>query len=189
MSQTCYTAGFTGTSELHGSSNGGIFVNEAPAHRVPCDGTVYAWHYCYYDTQSENDLEVAFGAYQAIYDGDEIDGYELRDGSYRLLHLDSRETNFTCDTVYLEEAAYFQIYVDDRLGACLRNNDESNSEFLDILAEGARNSLRIRRLGSSSGQCLESDMSQSSGDFDSSSGMVLHLSVDISKSELIQSTC
>ena len=176
VSQTCpsYTAGYTGTQAIHDSSAGRLYVNESPSLRAPCDGTVYRWHYCYYDAQTENDLEVAFGAYRAQTDG----RYYLRTGSYHLLHLDTRENAFTCDTVDLAESDYFQIYEDDRVGACMRNG---NFEFLDILAESAPNSLRVGHWGSSSGQCRESDMTQSSEDPGTDQGMVLHLYVDISK--------
>ena len=181
VSQTCpsYTAGFTGTSPLHDSSAGMIYVNEAPSHRVQCNGTVYAWHYCYYDNRRTNDLEVAFGAYRAVYNNDgEVSRYYLRSGSYYLLHLDSRETTFTCDTVNLEMARHFQVYEGDRLGACLRDND---AEFLDILAEEASSSDVVARWGSSSGQCGMAQMTQSSQNPESISEMILHLCVDISK--------
>ena len=181
MSQTCpsYTAGYTGTTPFHDSSSGKIYVNEASIHRAQCAGTVFAWHYCYYDNRRTNNLEVAFGVYEAIGEEDEIDSYNLRSGSYYLLHLDTRESSFTCGIVNLEEAEYFQIIDGDRLGACLRDND--NAEFLDILAESASNNFRVSRWGSSSGQCRESDMMQSSEEPGSTSGMALHLYVDISK--------
>lgn len=180
-SQTCssYTAGYTGTTSIHDSSAGMLYVNEAPAHRAQCDGTVYRWHYCYYDAQSTTDLEVALGAYRAVYNDDELDRYYLRSGSYYLLHLDSRESSFTCDTIDLDEDDYFQIYENDRVGACMRNNDDA--EFLDILAESAPSSVRVGTWGSSSGRCRESDMSVSSEEPDIEQRMVLHLYVDISK--------
>ena len=179
MSKTCpsYTAGHTGTTPIHDSSSGKIYLNEASIHRAQCAGTVYAWHYCYYDNRRTNNLEVAFGAYEAVGEEDEI-GYNLHSGSYYLLHLDSRESSFTCGIVNLEEAEYFQINDGDRLGACLRDND--NAEFLDILAESAPNNFSVRSWGSSSGQCQESDMMQSQ-DLSTTPGMVLHLYVDISK--------
>ena len=103
--------------------------------------------------------------------------YHLRSGSYYLLHLDSRETMFTCDTVNLEEA--FQVYEGDRLGACLRDNDDA--EFLDILAEEASSSDVVARWGGSSGQCGMAQMTQSSQNPESISEMILHLYVDISE--------
>ena len=153
-------------------------MNESPSLRAPCDGTVYRWHYCYYDTQNEENIEVAFGAYRAETDG----YYYLRTGSYYLLHLDSRETSFTCDTVDLDEQDYFQIYDGDRVGACMKNGV---FEFLDVLAESAPNNLRVGAWGSSSGQCRESDMSQSSSEPGTQQGMVLHLYVSISESNHI----
>ena len=181
MSQTCpsYTAGYTGTNFLHDSSIERIYVNEAPAHRAPCDGTVYAWHYCYYDEKRTTNLEVAFGAYRAVISNSKLEQYTLRSGSYYLLHLDSRETSFTCDNVTLEESEYFQIYQDDRVGACLRDN--GNIEFLDILAEDAPNDFSVGRSDSGSGLCQESDMSELSQGLDTTSNMVLHLYVDISE--------
>ena len=154
-----------------------IYVNEAPSHRAQCDGVVYAWHYCYYSSQRE-DLEVAFGAYEAVYDGGSLDHYEILPGSYYHLRLNRGESSFTCGSVNLEESQYFQIHSGNRLGACLRDND--NAKFLHILAEEAPDSSRVVRWGGSSGPCEESDMSQSS-DEETISEMVLHLYVDISK--------
>ena len=168
---------------------------------MQCNGTVYAWHYCYYDNRRTNDLEVAFGAYRAVYnneegeddeeddeeeededeeeEGEEVSRYHLRSGSYYLLHLDSRETTFTCDAVNLEEANHFQVYEGDRLGACLRDN--GNTEFLDILAEEASSSVVVVRWGSSSGQCGMAQMTRSSQNPESISEIILHLYVDISE--------
>ena len=151
-------------------------MNDAPAHRAPCDGTVYAWHYCYYPVRDENDLEVAFGAYER---NSGNGPFILRDGSYYLLHLDSREDSFSCGTVTLNPSDYFQIYDGDRVGACLRDNDRV--EFLDILAESAPDTLEVTKWGSSSGSCEESDMRQSTGDLETESTFILHLYVDISK--------
>ena len=58
-------------------------------------------------------------------------------------------------------------------------------EFLDVLAESAPNNLRVGAWGSSSGQCRESDMSQSSSNLETQQGMVLHLYVSISESNHI----
>ena len=183
VAQTCpsYTAGYTGphSDSLHDSSSERIYFNEASAHRAPCDGTVYAWYYCYYDAKRTTNLEVAFGAYRAVLDEGEVDRYTLRSGSYYLLHLDSREMNFTCDNVTLEESEYFQIYQDDRVGACLKDN--GNVRFLDILAEDAPDDFIVGRSDSGSGQCRESDMSDLSDLSGAASGMVLHLYVDISE--------
>ena len=157
-----------------------LYVNEAPSSFwAPCDGTVYRWHYCYYPVQRQNDLEVAFGAFRATTDDDgDVDRYYLRTGSYYFLHLDARENSFTCGSVDLDEQDYFQIYENDRVGACMRNG---NNEFLDILAESAPNNYRVGRWGSSSGSCQESDMSQSSEGPNTEQQFILHLYVDISK--------
>ena len=181
VSQTCpsYTAGYTETQAIQPSSNGRLYVNELPSSlRAQCSGTVYRWHYCYYPVQRQNDLEVAFGAFRATTDDGDVDRYYLRTGSYYLLHLDARENSFTCGSVDLDEQDYFQIYENDRVGACMRNG---NNEFLDILAESAPNNYRVGRWGSSSGSCQESDMSQSTEEPDTDRQFILHLYVDISK--------
>ena len=153
-------------------------MNDAPAHRAPCDGTVYAWHYCYYPENNENNVRVALGIYEHNSANDQ---FILRPGSYYLLHLNSREDSFTCGTVSLSPSQYFQIYDGDRVGACMRSN---GFEFLDILAEEAPNSFRVARWGGSSGSCGENDMRQSDEDLETESTFVLHLHVDISKLNL-----
>ena len=170
-----YTAGFTGDTAFGGSSAGAIYVNDAPAHRAPCDGTVYAWHYCYYPENNQDDLEVAFGAYGRNSGNGQ---FILRPGSYFLLYLESREDSFSCGTVILSPSQYFMIHSGDRVGACMRNN---GFEFLDILAESAPSNLEVTRWGDSSGSCEENDMRQSNGDLDTVSSFILHLYVDISK--------
>ena len=150
-------------------------MNDAPAHHAPCDGTVYAWHYCYYPVNRENDFQVALGVYEHNSANNQ---FVLRNGSYYHLLLSSRQNSFTCGTVSLSPSRYFQIYAGDRVGACMRNN---GFEFLDILAENAPNRFIVARWGGSSGSCKENDMQQSDGDLESVSSSVLHLHVDISK--------
>ena len=150
-------------------------MNDAPAHHAPCDGTVYAWHYCYYPENSENNVRVAFGVYRYNSANDQL---ILRNGSYYLLHLDSREDFFTCGTVTLSSSQQFQIYDGDRVGACMRNDE---FEFLDILAEGVPSSFVGARWGGSVGSCEVNDMRQSNSELERVSEHILHLYVDISK--------
>ena len=181
MSQTCprYTAGFAGDSALGSSSNGGIYVNDAPAHRAPCDGTVYAWHYCYYPENTKNLLDIAFGVYEHRSADDQ---FIFRPESYYFLHLDTRESFFTCETITLSPSQYFQIYDGDRVGACLRN---SRFEFLDILATNAPSNFAVVMLGANSGSCKVTDMSLLTEGLHRESRAVLHLYVDISKKKSI----
>ena len=150
-------------------------MNDASAHRAPCDGTVYAWHYCYYPVNNDDNVGVALGVYEYNSANDQ---FILRPGSYYLLRLDSREDSFTCETVKLSPSQQFQIYDGDRVGACMRNN---GYEFLDILAQDAPDSFRVARWGDSSGSCGENDMRQSNEERESVSEHILHLYVDISK--------
>ena len=66
VSQTSpsYTVSFTRESAIHSSSSGAIYVNDAPANCALCDGTVYAWYYCYYPINNENNVRVALGVYE-----------------------------------------------------------------------------------------------------------------------------
>jgi len=111
--QTCplYTAGITSTTEGTSTTTSAVYVNANSAYDAECDGTVYAWHYCYYPTNSQTDLEAAFGVF-SVSSG----VYSLREGSYYLLHLDTRETSFTCDSVTLNSSQYFQIHNGDTVG-------------------------------------------------------------------------
>ena len=149
-------------------------MNDAPAHHAPCDGTVYAWHYCYYPENDQNN-EVAFGVYDHNSANDQ---FILRDRSYYLLDLDSRENSFTCGTVTLSPSRQFKIYDGDRVGACMRGRQNN---FLNILARNAPSDVSVVSWGQSSGKCGENNMRQSNGRRASRPSFVLHLYVNISK--------
>ena len=170
--QTCsvYTAGSKDTNQNNVDTNAAIYVNRRTQEEAKCSGTVYAWHYCYYPDNSETNLEVAFGVFSFT------NMYTLRNGSYHLLHLDMRESVFTCDTLTLNPSEYFQIQEGDRVGACLKQN--GNVDYLDILRH------RNRRVHSweSDGSCTESDVAISPIITNSHrQDRMLHLYVDISK--------
>ena len=173
-----YTAGSTNTDGSSSNTVSAIYVNNRNSEAAECSGTVYAWHYCYYDENSESNLEVAFGAFS--FGSDRV--YSLRDGSYYLLHLDTRETAFTCDTITLDPTQHFQIQAGDRVGACLRHNGDI--DYLDIL----RDTLLFRYVdvwSQSDGGCTQADMAisppLSSAFFEDNRSNFLHLYVDISK--------
>ena len=152
-------------------------MNNLESDAAACNGTVYAWHYCYYDENSETNLEAAFGAFSF---SDRV--YTLREGSYKLLHLDTRITSFTCDTLELDPSEYFQIQVGDRVGACLRHSGDI--DYLDIVYDTFI--LRLVDVWSQSdGGCTETDMATSpyisTAIFEDNRSNLLHLYVDISK--------
>ena len=177
--QTCpvYTAGITSTNEGSSNTVSAIYVNALDDYAAECNGTVYAWHYCYYDENNRTNVEAAFGVYSFS-----NNMYSLREGSYYLLHLDSREDTFTCDTVTLNSTEYFQIQAGDRVGACLRQNGDI--DYLDILFDTGLFSLNFVHYWSrSAGGCTEDDMATSPDiqfpeNFRSNN---LHLYVDISE--------
>ena len=150
-------------------------MSDVLALSAPCDGTVYAWHYCYYPENSENDVQVAFGVYEHIYMNDQ---FILRPESYYLLHLDVQEATFTCETVTLSPSQYFQIYEGDRVGACMRSGE---FDFLDVLARNAPSTLRVAMWGGDSGSCGVNDTRYSPSRPVRQATAILHLSVDISK--------
>ena len=183
VSQTCpsYTAGFTGDSEIHSSAAGAIYVNDAPAHHAPCDGTVYAWHYCYYPVSNPDPdgLELAFG----VYNNPAHNQYTLRPGSHYLFRLPSQGSVFTCGTVNLNASQYFQIYMGDRVGACMRSS-ANNVGFLNILAHNASGNVTVV-WGQNSAPCTKGMMMESGGPLQTVFSLVLHLHVDISKIHLL----
>ena len=136
--------------------------------RDACDGTVYAWHYCYYPENRHNNLQATFGTFWHTSEEEE---YELRSGSYFFLQLDSQEVSFACGTVTLSPSEYFQIYEGDIVGACLRDNG------LNVIAEDAPNSTRVAILDTNS--CQRSDMSRVFEVDMRVSTVSLHLYVDI----------
>ena len=155
--QTCadYTAGSTDTSKRTSNTDSAIYVNIRSSQEAQCSGTVYAWHYCYYDENDQTDLEAAFGVFSFT-----NNVYSLREGSYYLLHLDTREDTFTCDTVSLDSTEYFQVQAGDRVGACLRQNGDI--DYLDILFDANTFSPDYTHIWSrGSGGCAEDDMTTS----------------------------
>ena len=173
--QTCplYIAGITSTTEGTSTTTSAVYVNANSAYDAECDGTVYAWHYCYYATNSQTDLEAAFGVF-SVSSG----VYSLREGSYYLLHLDTRETSFTCDSVTLNSSQYFQIHNGDTVGACLRDNGDI--DYLDILFDTDFFDFNFAATWErSSGACTE-DVMQTSPSLTYRSNN-LHLYVDISE--------
>ena len=146
-------------------------------HDTDCSGTVYAWNYCYYPENSQTNLEAAFGVYSFS-----SSIYTLREGSYYLLHLDTRADAFTCGTVTLTSTEYFEIQAGDRVGACLRQNGDI--DYLDILFDTCLFCFNYAHLWSqSAGVCTESEMMTSPTiDFpDNYRSNNLHLSVAISE--------
>ena len=142
---------------------------------------MYAWHYCYNDQNNINDLQAAFGVFSF---SNQV--YTLREGSYYLLHLDTRQTAFTCDTVTLDPSEYFEIQQGDRVGACLKRNGDI--DFLDILQDlpSVAGNFFVDNWSIGDGECTVSEMAVSnpiSENFDQRSN-VLRLYVDISKKML-----
>ena len=184
QSQTCqeYTAGDTADTELDDADmTPAIYANREGGDVAGCSGTVYAWHYCYYDDNSVTNLEVAFGVFSY---SNKV--YTLREGSYYLLHLDTRQTAFTCDTVTLDPLEYFEIQQGDRVGACLRQNGDI--DYLNILGhdDNNNNNGRVHYWGSSGSSCTEEEMTTSptvmGGSF--KKRRTLHLYVDISMNSM-----
>ena len=88
-----------------------------------------------------------------------------------------RENVFTCDNVTLDPSEYFEIYAEDRVGACLRPNGDV--DYLDILRDHNRNRVHSWTGG---GVCTEADMATSPPIQNSNrERRRLHLYVDISE--------
>ena len=113
-------------------------MNDAPAHHAPCNGTVYAWHYCHYPENNDKNVRVSFGAYEHNNSNDQ---FTLRPESYYLLQLNFQEDSFTCGS-HSHPSEYFQIYNGDKIGACMRRNQ---NKVLDILAQNAPSSYYVAR--------------------------------------------
>jgi len=73
--------------------------------------------------------------------------YQLVESSYRTVdmsgsQLEDLNSDFTCDTISLQESEMFEIREADVLGACL-NDEGNNQKMLDILAESVTNTLYV----------------------------------------------
>ena len=182
-SQTCpsFTGGYTTQSPNHGSGLVGIFLDTSPDHLIPCEATVYAWHYCYYPTSANGSSPVLSDAVFAVYYYDNTtENYVLREQSRFPLSLSTRESSFTCGTVNLNESDYFQVYAGDSVGVCLIEDGAAQSYQLDMVTSHASGSSVHWR--PSSRRCRLSDMRESVEGYNTESmPYLIHLSVDLSK--------
>lgn len=182
MSQTCpsHRGGYTSQSPLQSSQTLGIYLNNSPDDVIPCDGTVYAWHYCYYSSISS---EGGSGSPNAVFGAYYFDGpsghYRMRPGSYYPLYLNSRENTFTCGTVTLNESQHFQVQQGDIVGACLSEIPADQTHQIDVVA--SRSSGSAIRWSSVSQGCLENDIAVSDENLLQNTPYTIHLFVDISK--------
>ena len=185
MSQTCpnYRGGYTSQNMLQSSQELGIYVNTSPGDLIPCDGTVYAWHYCYYRGNNggsgRSDPNAVFAVY---YLDDSSEHYLMRPGSFYPLHLDMRESSFTCGTVSLTETEQFQVYAGDSTGVCLSETSPERNHQLNVIA--SYSSGDAVHWSSPSQRCARTDIEISDEDFLTNRPFVVHLFVDISKNNL-----
>ena len=183
-SQTCpaYSEGYTSQSPSSGSQSVGVYLDALPSHLIPCDGTVYAWHYCYYPTTT-NESHSLPDAVFAVYHFDNSSGsYLLRQGSRYQLYLGSRQNVFSCGTVHLNESDYFRLFAGDVVGVCLTEAGSAQNQQLDIVASHAQGSAVHWRTVSH--HCGLSDIAQSIEDYQQNMPYFVHLFVDISKPNL-----
>ena len=180
-SQSCpaYSGGYTSQSPNQGGSPQafGVYLDSLPSHLIPCNGTVYAWHYCYYSTgTNESRSDAVF----AVYHTDAMsEGYLLREGSHYPFFLSSRESVFSCGTVNLNESEYFSVFAGNIVGVCLGEAASGQSPQLDMVTSNARGSAAHWR--TTSGLCSLYDIAQSVEDYQQNMPFSLHLFVDISK--------
>ena len=128
QSCTSHTAGYTGQNTLQQLSEDGdpglyVYLNNVAANGAVCNGTVYAWSYCFYPRESNLEVQMVFGAYQ--YDSN-VKQFFMRPESYSHFILTRQDNSFTCGTVQLPPEKYFQIYSGDKVGACIRANKSIN---------------------------------------------------------------
>ena len=182
LCQTCpvYSGGYTSQTSNQGSGEVGIFLDTSPGHLIQCEGTVYAWHYCYYPTSVNISQTILTDAVFAIYyhEGASED-YLLRQGSRLPLFLSVREAAFSCGTVNLSESDYFRVYSGDSVGVCLIENGTAQSHQLDMVTSHPSSSAV--HWSTTNRRCSLSDMQESIEDCEQNMRYLIHLSVDISK--------
>lgn len=182
MAQSCpaYSGGYTSQSPSGGSQSVGVFLDILSSHLIPCNGTVYAWHYCYYPQTNDSGPNSLPDAVFSVYHHDNSsDSYLLREGSLYPLFLSSTENVFSCGTVRLNESDYFGVFAGDIVGVCLIEAATAQSHQLDIVTVNPNGSALNWR--TTSGHCSQSDIAQSVEEFQQDMPYSLHLSVDISK--------
>lgn len=182
-SQMCprYRGGYTLQNAIQNSQTLGIYLNTSPGDLIHCDGTVYAWHYCYYPNINSSPSTGAPDAVFGVYYFDTVsENYILRQDSLYSLHLAVKESTFSCGTVSLNESDHFQVYEGDSVGVCLSERVDERLHQLNIVASYSRGSAvywSSQYLG-----CSETEIQLSDEDFQQNRPFVAHLFVKISKS-------
>ena len=157
-------------NQIHESSNTGVYLNlESPAQ---CNGTVTAYHYCYYDINDEETVSVTLLVYRR-----EGDTYRLVEGSLHLIQKGQSqliEGEFACDMEPLEESEQFQVQEGDIIAACI-----PNVRPLDILAEEAVEHT-VYTFNSNTDSCSPGVLTpHAENDLVNVTGSALHLFADI----------
>ncbi len=162
------------------SSNKGLFLNLD--NRAPCSGTVTAYHYCYYDL--DTDAEAVVAVFFMVY-RQNGNHYTLVDRSWHSVTKTQNplvQDGFVCEEEPLEEVDQFQVEENDIIAAC--TVDTSSTRPLSVLAENAQGHS-LQRLDIDTGDsdgCLPSELNMiAASNFEEFSTFALHLFADIGK--------
>ncbi len=161
---------------IHRSGQKGLFLNFE--NRAPCNGTVTAYNYCYYDTKGEA-VATVFMVYRQ-----NRDHYTLVDGSWHSVNKTQNQllqADLSCEDEPLEKMQQFQVEENDIIAACIV--DTSNTKRLRVLAENAEgHSLQRVKKSGNSDSCSPSEFNMiAAGNFEELSEFALHLFADIGK--------
>ncbi len=161
------------TDPFDGNSSVGLFLN--PESRAQCNGTVTAYHYCYYDNTG---MVVFFMVFR-----DNGNEYSIVEGSHqRVTRTDAQVNGFGCDVVQLNLTQQFQVQENDFIAACTVDRDDLMNRPLRVYASSENELYRLLRLRSSIGSCLSTELSTIMiSDVEKVDDFALHLYADIGK--------
>ncbi len=177
LAQPCPEPFGSDLQEQEKSSENGLFLDLD--NRAPCSGTVTAYHYCYYDL--DTDAEAVVAVFFMVY-RQNGNRYTLVDGSWHKTQNSLVQVGFACEEEPLEEVDQFQVEENDIIAAC--TVDTSSTRPLSVLAENAQG-YSLQRLDIDTGDsdgCLPSELNAiEDSELEERSPFALHLFADIGK--------
>ncbi len=163
------------TDPFDGDSSMGLFLN--PESRAQCNGTVTAYHYCYY-----GDTGLMMVVFFMVF-RDNGSEYSIVEGSHKRVTRTAAEVNgFGCDVLQLDEAQQFQVQENDFIAACTVDRGDLMNRSLRVYASSENKKYRSLRLKSSIDSCLSTELSTiMQSDVEKVDDFALHLYADIGK--------
>lgn len=125
-----------------------VYINDED--KALCNGTVYGWRFCSYQTNTA--IDPPFQVHVSMYRKSDGDRYQLVNGSQYEVTMDEGIASFTCEDRFLEPRRYFSVERGDVVASCWEGGNRIEL-FTRIFS---------RTLLASGGQCSQNVIEETS---------------------------